>query len=178
LITLNSWPRRVYAEAFRAFEATEGIRRGLMLDGNLVGRAAGGAGVFCTFPAFGVTWRNLLSEILGTAVLMVGVRALTDHRNAGPRSDLQPLLIGFLVWSIGLSLGGLTGYAINPARDLGPRLAAAVLGWGTAVFQSHNMYFWIPIVGPLVGGVLGALLYDLAIRPDLPHANEPVEVRS
>jgi glycerol uptake facilitator-like aquaporin len=102
---------------------------------------------------------------------------LTDRRNAGLRSDLQPLLIGFLVWSIGLSLGGLTGYAINPARDLGPRLAASVLGWGPAVFTSHNGYFWVPIVGPFLGAVIGILLYDLAIAPHLSPTAEPVEIR-
>ena len=78
-----------------------------------------------------------------------------------------------MVWAIGLSLGGLTGYAINPARDFGPRLASAVLGWGPAVFRSHGWYFWVPIVGPLVGGVVGALLYDLAIARHLPPAEEP-----
>jgi glycerol uptake facilitator protein len=157
-----------YAEAFRSFEALNGIQRGLLIEGSLAGKSAGGAGVFCTFPAFGVTWRNVFSEALGTAVLMIGVRALTDPRNAGPRANLQPLLIGFLVWSIGLSLGGLTGYAINPARDLGPRLVAAAMGWGTAVFQSHGWYFWVPIAGPLIGGVIGISLYDLTIAPYLP----------
>lgn len=163
-----------YAEAFRGFEVTNHIQRGLLVEGNLAGKANGGAGVFCTFPAFGVTWRNVFSEALGTAVLMLGVSALTDPRNAGPRANLQPLLIGFLVWSIGLSLGGLTGYAINPARDLGPRLVAATLGWGAAVFQSHDWYFWVPIAGPLIGGALGATLYDRAIAPYLPPPEESV----
>ena len=75
--------------------------------------------------------------------------------------------------AIGLSLGGLTGFAINPARDLGPRLASAVFGWGMSVFRSHDGYFWVPIVAPLVGGVCGATLYDLAIRRHLPPADEP-----
>lgn len=157
-----------YAEAFRAFEATHEIVRGQMAHGQLTGPAAGGAGVFCTFPRFENTGRNFLSEALGTAVLLMGVRALTDRRNAGLRSDLHALLIGALVWSIGLSLGGLTGYAINPARDLGPRLAAALLGWGPAVFQSHEGYAWIPVVAPLVGGVAGILLYDLGLGRHLP----------
>ena len=99
-----------------------------------------------------IPWRNVLSEFLGTAVLLLGVRALTDRRNAAPGGYVEPLALGGLVWAIGLSLGGLTGYAINPARDLGPRLASALLGWGTTVFQSHGNYFWIPIVVPLVGG--------------------------
>jgi glycerol uptake facilitator-like aquaporin len=82
-------------------------------------------------------------------------------------------LIGAVVWAIGLSLGGLTGYAINPARDFGPRLASALLGWGTSVFRSHGGYFWVPLVAPLVGGPCGAFLYDLAIHRHLPRPEEP-----
>jgi len=157
-----------YADAFRAFEAAHHLVRGQLVEDSIAGPFAGGAGVFCTFPAFSTTWRNLFSEVLGTAVLLLGVRALTDRRNAGLRSDLHALLIGALVWSIGLSLGGLTGYAINPARDLGPRLAAAVLGWGPGVFTSHGWYAWIPVMGPLLGGVLGILIYDLGLGRHLP----------
>ena len=162
-----------YASAFAAFERAHQVTRGALQGGNLAGPAAGGAGVFATYPAFGGTAGNLLSEFLGTAVLLFGVRALTDRRNASPEGYVQPVLIGVLVWAIGLSLGGLTGYAINPARDFGPRLASAFLGWGTAVFESHGYYFWIPIVAPLVGGVCGATLYDLAIHRWLPPPEEP-----
>jgi glycerol uptake facilitator protein len=161
-----------YAEAFLAFEAANGITRGAMVDGRLDGPAAGGAGVFFTVPAFGVTWRNVFSEALGTAVLLVGVRALSDRRNAQFRGYFEPLLNGLLVFSIGLSLGGLTGYAINPARDLGPRIAAMLLGWGPSAFQTHGSYFWVPIVGPLLGGVVGILLYDLVVHPNLPPEDE------
>jgi glycerol uptake facilitator protein len=162
-----------YAEAFRAFEQNEHLVRGMMEGGKLVGPAAGGAGVFATYPAFDNPWRNILSEFLGTAVLLLGVRALTDRRNAAPGGYVEPLALGALVWAIGLSLGGLTGYAINPARDLGPRLASALLGWGTSVFQSHGGYFWIPIVVPLVGGLAGTFLYDFAIHRHLPPEGEP-----
>ncbi|CAN5890712.1 MIP/aquaporin family protein [soil metagenome] len=163
-----------YAEAFRAFELKHEITtRGMMTGGKLDGPFAGGAGVFATYPAFDNQWRNLYSEFLGTAVLLLGVRALTDRRNAFPRAYLQPVLIGVVVWAIGLSLGGLTGYAINPARDLGPRLASALLGWGPAVFQSHGWYFWVPIVGPLAGGICGVFLYDFAIGRLLPPPEEP-----
>jgi glycerol uptake facilitator-like aquaporin len=81
--------------------------------------------------------------------------------------------VGAVVGAIGLSLGGLTGYAINPARDLGPRLASAVLGWGTSVFRSHGWYFWVPMAAPLVGGVAGAWAYDLFLAKHLPSADEP-----
>ena len=83
-----------YAEAFRAFEHNEQLIRGTMVDGKLVGTAAGGAGVFATFPAFDVPWRNILSEFLGTAVLLLGVRALTDRRNAAPGGYVEPLALG------------------------------------------------------------------------------------
>jgi glycerol uptake facilitator-like aquaporin len=144
-----------------------------MAGGNLIGPAAGGAGIFATYPAFGSTWRNVFSEFLATAVLLMGVRALTDRRNAAPGGYVEPLALGALVWAIGLSLGGLTGYAINPARDFGPRLASALVGWGSAVFRSHGGYFWIPIVAPLIGGLAGTFLYDFAIHRHLPEQSRP-----
>ncbi len=161
-----------YFSAFVAFEQKHQIVRGALLDGKLAGPAAGGAGIFATYPAFDGLAGNFFSEFLGTALLLLGVRAVTDRRNAAPVMNLEPLLVGAVVWSIGLSLGGLTGYAINPARDLGPRLASCLFGWGTAVFRSHGGYFWIPIVAPLAGGVFGAFVYDFLIHRWLP---EPAE---
>ncbi|GAC1474036.1 MAG: MIP/aquaporin family protein [Isosphaeraceae bacterium] len=162
-----------YSAAFVAFEQSHHLVRGTMEAGKLIGPSAGGAGVFATYPAFDGRMGNFFSEFLGTAVLLFAVRAISDRRNAAPGANLEPVLVGVVVWAIGLSLGGLTGYAINPARDLGPRLASAVLGWGGSVFTSHSFYFWIPIVAPLLGGVVGASLYDLAIRPNLPSSDEP-----
>ena len=107
--------------------------------------------MFSTGPAIRNTTSNLLSEIIGTFVLVFGVFAI-----GGPSAPITPLVVGFLVVGIGLSLGGPTGYAINPARDLGPRIAHAVLpiaGKGSSDWE----YSWIPVVGPLIGGVLGAL---------------------
>ncbi len=125
--------------------------------------------VFCTGPAIRRRLANCVSEAIGTAVLVFGVLAIA--RNAQVLTDpsgldlsrvfsggLQPLLVGFLVWAIGLSLGGPTGYAINPARDLGPRLAHALLpiaGKGGSDWE----YAWIPVLAPLVGGVAGAWLF-------------------
>ncbi len=162
-----------YAEAFLDFERNHGIIRGALDHGDLAGPFAGGTGVFCTVPAFDNPIRNVFSEFLGTAVLLLCVRAMGDPRNVAVPRWLAPVLTGLVVWSIGLSLGGLTGYAINPARDLGPRLAASTLGWGMSVFRSHGWYFWIPIAAPLAGGLAGAWLYDLAIAPNLPPAEEP-----
>jgi len=115
--------------------------------------------VFSTGPAIRNYSLNLLTEIIGTFMLVAGVLFILDGRNE-LTSGFGPLLIGFLVWSIGLSLGGPTGYAINPARDLGPRIAHAVLpiaGKG----DSDWAYSWVPVVGPIIGGILGALFYSL-----------------
>lgn len=113
--------------------------------------------VFSTGPAIRNTTANLISEIIGTFVLVFGVYAVISNEIA---PGLAALLIGFLVWAIGLSLGGTTGYAINPARDLAPRIAHAILpiaGKG----ESDWSYSWIPVVGPLIGGVLGAAAYQM-----------------
>jgi len=121
-------------------------------------------GVFCTGPAIRLTPMNLVTEIIGTFVLVLGVLAILSPENLVPHSDVDkgfgPLLVGILVWSIGLSLGGPTGYAINPARDLGPRLAHFLLpisGKG----DSNWSYAWVPVIGPIVGGILGAWFYKL-----------------
>ena len=162
-----------YSSAFAAFEQANHIVRGTLVDGKLAGPADGGAGIFATYPKYDNLMGNLFSEFLGTALLLFGVRAVTDKHNAAPRMNLEPVLIGVVVWAIGLSIGGLTGYAINPARDLGPRLASCVLGWGTAVFRSHDYYFWVPLVAPMIGGIFGIHVYDLAIHRQLPPAEEP-----
>jgi glycerol uptake facilitator protein len=159
-----------YGAAFSQFEQKNGITRGELVNDRIAGPSEGGAGVFATYPAFDGVARNLLSEFLGTAVLLFGVRAITDKRNLGVHGAFEPVLVGALVWAIGLSLGGLTGYAINPARDFGPRLASMFLGWGPSVFVAHSYYFWVPIVAPLAGGVAGATLYDVAIGGHL-HAH-------
>ena len=114
-------------------------------------------GVFSTAPAIYNTTANIICEIIGTFVLVFGVFGILANDLA---TGLGPLLIGLLVLGIGLSLGGPTGYAINPARDLGPRIAHAVLpiagkggsDWG---------YAWIPVVAPIIGGILGALAFTL-----------------
>jgi glycerol uptake facilitator protein len=117
--------------------------------------------VFSTGPAIRNTTTNLISEIIGTFVLVFAVFSIfgTFQQRAGvpAASNLGPYLVASLVWGIGLSLGGPTGYAINPARDLGPRIAHAILpipGKG----DSDWSYSWIPVVGPIIGGAIAALL--------------------
>jgi glycerol uptake facilitator protein len=121
--------------------------------------AAAKLGVFCTAPAIRQFPANFVSEVIGTLVLVFVVAAIFSKSvvAAGPAAGLGPFLVGSLVWGIGLSLGGTTGYAINPARDLGPRIAHALLpiagkggsDWGYAA---------VPIFGPLVGGAIAGLL--------------------
>lgn len=120
-------------------------------------------GCFCNTPAIANVPANLMTEIIGTFVLVLGIVSILNPDNmiagTGFKEGFQPCIVGILVWAVGLSLGGATGYAVNPARDLGPRIAHAVLpiankgssGWG---------YSWIPVVGPLVGGMLAALTYQ------------------
>jgi len=113
--------------------------------------------VFSTGPAIRNYALNLVTEIIGTAMLLFGVLTIGGNKAPGS-SGLTPLLVGLLVFAIGLSLGGPTGYAINPARDLGPRIIHFILpipGKGTSDWS----YAWVPVVGPIIGGVLGALLY-------------------
>jgi glycerol uptake facilitator protein len=126
------------------------------------GDAGAKLGVFSTAPAIRHTPGNLAAEIIGTFVLVLGALALPRPENldaaTGFSTGLGPLLVGFIVFSIGLSLGGPTGYAINPARDLGPRIAHFLLpipGKGSSDWG----YAWIPVVGPIIGGVIGALVF-------------------
>jgi glycerol uptake facilitator protein len=125
--------------------------------------------IFCTVPAVRRLPANFLTEVIGTGLLIFGILGIgaNAQRIAAPGElnlalvfshGLQPMLVGFLVWGLGLSLGGPTGYAINPARDLGPRIAHALLpipGKGSSDWG----YSWVPVMAPLVGGALGAFLF-------------------
>ena len=118
---------------------------------------------FSTMPAIRNFGANLLSEIIGTFVLVLGVAAIFSKKVAiaGPAPALGPYLVGVLIWAIGLSLGGTTGYAINPARDLGPRIMHAILPLGKKVNSGWN-YAAVPVVGPLIGAGLAAWFVRLA----------------
>jgi glycerol uptake facilitator protein len=114
--------------------------------------------VFSTGPAIRDTTSNIISEVIGTFVLVFVVYSFGPGGGSTPASNLGPYLVAALVWGIGLSLGGPTGYAINPARDLGPRIAHFLLpiaGKG----DSDWGYSWIPVVGPLIGGAIAAVLF-------------------
>jgi len=120
------------------------------------------AGIFATYPQdFLRTFPDgLIDQVVGTALLIALIFALTDQKNLAPEGRLVPIHFGLLVVLIGMTFGFNAGYAINPARDLGPRLFTFVSGWGGEVFRAGNHWWWVPIVGPLVGGVLGGAIYD------------------
>jgi len=120
-------------------------------------------GIFYTSPkAFVGTFGAFGDEFVGTALLVGLIFAIVDGRNQPVQGNLNPLIIGFLIVAIGASFGLNTGYAINPARDFGPRLWMAIVSGGES-FAVNNYYFWIPIVAPLAGGVVGAYIYDFTL---------------
>ncbi|MEU1215643.1 MIP/aquaporin family protein [Streptomyces sp. NPDC005790] len=133
--------------------------------------------VFSTLPANGNStlpvheWGAFRDQVIGTAILLLLIMAITDMLNTPPGANLAPFVIGLVVVAIGMAFGTNAGYAINPARDLGPRLASFITGYGGAWRDQYgNLYFWVPILGPLVGGLLGAGLYKGLISKFLPAA--------
>lgn len=125
--------------------------------------------VFATLPGNGTLpvglWGAFRDQIIGTAILLFVVAALTNARNrSAPAANLAPVVIGLLVVGIGMAWGTDAGYAINPARDFGPRVASFITGYQTAFIDQYgNWYFWVPIIAPLIGGVLGMGLYRLLV---------------
>lgn len=143
-----------YREAFDAFDA--GTR--------IVAGERATAGVFATYPQpFLSIAGGLVDQMVGTALLMIGVFAIGDARNVDVPGWMAPVLVGALVVAIGMSFGFNAGYAINPARDLGPRLFTALAGWGRGVFTANGGWWWVPIVGPLLGAIVGGFAYDLCV---------------
>ena len=127
------------------------------------------AGVFTTFPAFAESLMpGFIDQVIGTALLLLLVFAITDERNQ-PSGPLTPVLVGLIVVAIGMAFGGMHGYAINPARDFGPRLFTALVGFRNNGLTDGSGIFIVPIVGPIVGGLLGGFGYDKLIRPYLPQ---------
>jgi glycerol uptake facilitator len=132
-------------------------------------------GVFSTLPGNGAlpvhTWGAFRDQVIGTAILLFLILAVTDLKNSAPGANLTPFIVGLIVVAIGMAWGTDAGYAINPARDFGPRLAEFFTGYGTAFRDQYgDLYFWVPIVGPLVGGVLGGYIYDFFITRFHGHA--------
>ncbi len=140
------------------------------LTSHLARADGGAAGVFFTHPAAVITVLHAFGdEIVLTALLVFGIFAITEQYNEmAPGANFGALMIGFLVALIGASMGYLEAWAINPARDLGPRIFCFFTGWGSSAFPSPHNYWWVPIVGPLLGGALGGGAYQLLIHPFLP----------
>jgi glycerol uptake facilitator protein len=121
------------------------------------------AGVFTTFPAFPDLWyAGFLDQVIGTALLLFLIFAITDARNQ-PVGNLGPILIGLVVVVIGMSFGGLHGYAINPARDFGPRLFTVVAGFRNNGLTDGGYVWWVPVLAPMLGGLIGAAVYDVGV---------------
>jgi MIP family channel proteins len=147
-----------YREALDTFD--HGIRA--------VGGDTGTAGIWATYPqAYLSLAGGFVDQVVGTALLIMGIFAITDPRNAVP-GYLGPIAVGLLVLLIGATFGMNAGYAINPARDFGPRLFTAAAGWGGDVFRAGNGWWWVPIAAPLLGGVIGGIAYDLLVAKQRP----------
>ena len=128
------------------------------------------AGIFTTFPAFpAMPAAGFLDQVLGTALLLFLILAITDEYNQPPASNLAPVLIGLVVVGIGMSFGALHGYAINPARDFGPRLFTVLAGFRNNGLTDGTNAFWVPIAAPILGGLIGAGAYDFGVRRFLPR---------
>ena len=140
------------------------------LTNHLARSSGGAAGVFFTHPGLAITAMHaFLDETILTAFLIFGIFAITEKFNEmAPGANGGALIIGLLVALIGASMGYLEAWAINPARDFGPRLFCYFAGWGSSALPSPNSYWWIPVVAPLLGGVVGGGAYQLFIWPFLP----------
>jgi MIP family channel proteins len=151
-----------YREGLTAFDG--GVRQVL---GPL-----GTAGIFATYPQPYLTTfpGGFIDQVVGTAILVGVILGITDQRNAPAPAGLTPVIVGLLVVGIGAAFGVNSGYAINPARDLGPRTFTALAGWGSEVFRAGNHWWWVPVVAPLIGGVFGGWVYDLFVGRWFPRA--------
>lgn len=159
----------LYSNLFFDYEQAHGMLRGSAASLEL-------AGVFSTYPHPALsTGQAFLVEMVITAILMAVIMALSDDRNGLPRGALAPLLIGLLIAVIGSAMGPLTGFAMNPARDFGPKLMTFFAGWGEIAFTGGRTipYFLVPIIAPIVGACLGAGVYRAMIARHLPGITEP-----
>jgi MIP family channel proteins len=144
-----------YHEALDAFDG--GVRQVL--------GAQGTAAIWATYPQpfLSVFPGGFIDQVVGTALLVGVIFAVTDSRNSPAPAGLAPVVVGLLVVLIGAAFGFNSGYAINPARDFGPRLFTAVAGWGAEVFRARDNWWWVPIIAPLFGGALGGWVYDVFV---------------
>ncbi|WP_343712718.1 MIP/aquaporin family protein [Inquilinus sp.] len=151
----------LYYTVIDSFNETQHLARG---DG-------GAAGVFFTAPGIAITpMKALIDEVILTAFLIFGIFAVTDEFNTvAPRANFGAIVIGLIVTVIGASAGNLEAWALNPARDFGPRFFAWLFGWDRSALPGALGYWWVPIVGPLIGGLIGGGAQHLLVRPFYPH---------
>lgn len=151
----------VYSEGIYYYE--DHVGNGTLNIGNT-------AGIFATYPyLWTTTLGGLVDQIVGTMVLLIAICAITDEKNMQISKPLIPLYVGFTFVAIGVAFGANCGYAINPARDLSPRIITLIAGWGTTTFTVNDYWFWVPIVGPHVGAILGVFIYILCIEVHWPE---------
>lgn len=127
--------------------------------------------VYCTFSNIPGFWPGFIDQVIGTALLLGLILAVVDKLNCQPGANLAPVIIGLIVVAIGISFGGMNGYAINPARDLGPRIFETLIGYKANGLTDGSGAWLPPVLGPLVGGVLGAVAYDVFIGRALVKAH-------
>jgi len=164
----------LYRNLFIAFEKENGIVRGSV-------ESLATAGIFSTYPnALLNNFQAFSVEVVITAILMLTILAVGDDKNGAPKGHMSAVLVGIVIAVIGGSFGPLTGFAMNPARDFGPKLFAYIAGWGSVAFTGGlaNPYFWVPILGPICGAQAGAFIYERMIAANIPGdeaVNESVE---
>jgi glycerol uptake facilitator protein len=152
-----------YRSAILAFEGANDIVRGTPDSVTTFS-------IFATFPApyFDSWFGPFMDQVLGTALLVACIFAVTDEHNTPVQGNVAPFVVGLIVVAVGLSFGANAGYAINPARDLGPRIMTWIAGWKEVAmpgdYEKVSFYLWVPILGPLIGGLIGAFAYDGVIR--------------
>lgn len=154
----------LYKNLFVVYDKAHGIIRGSV-------ESLSTAGIFSTYPNPNIdNIQAFIVELVITAILMMTILAVGDDQNGAPKGHMSAILVGIVIAVIGGSLGPLTGFAMNPARDFGPKLMTYFAGWGKVAFTGglSNPYFWVPILGPIVGAQVGAFIYDFAISKNLP----------
>jgi MIP family channel proteins len=149
-----------YREALGAFDG--GVRQVLGPQGT--------AGIWATYPQpfLSTVPGGVIDQVVGTALLVAVIFGISDSRNSPAPAGVAPVVVGLLVVAIGAAFGFNSGYAINPARDFGPRLFTFLAGWGSEVFRAGNNWWWVPIVAPCVGAVIGGWAYDALVGDRFP----------
>ncbi|XP_042190669.1 aquaporin-10-like isoform X2 [Callorhinchus milii] len=128
-------------------------------------------GIFSTYPAEYLTTRNgFIDQVVATGILLLVILSLNDSQNNEPPEFLKPILIGVLVLVIGIAMGSNCGYPINPARDFGPRLFSYFAGYGSQVFTAGDNWWWVPLVAPVLGGLVGCFFYEILIEMHHPNS--------